>query len=126
MPAAALQAHLGEPGAECANESVSYADCEATVEELAEEEQKHVMRWASDRAQVLSRTVRGVMRYGDALRVLARLEERRDARRSLVEERKALRSSPKAFAIFQTQLGVFITTHTIHDNLVIQVILRYF
>ena len=46
----------------------------AAVEELAEEEQKHVMRWASDRAQVLSRTVRGVMRYGDALRVLARLE----------------------------------------------------
>ena len=31
-------------------------------------------RWASDRGQVLSRTVRGVMLYGDALRVLARLE----------------------------------------------------
>jgi len=30
--------------------------------------------WASDRGQVLSRTVRGVMLYGDALRVLARLE----------------------------------------------------
>ena len=33
-----------------------------------------LQRWASDRAQVLSRTVRGMMRYGDGLRVLARLE----------------------------------------------------
>ena len=33
-----------------------------------------LQRWASDRAQVLSRTVRGVMRYGEGLRVLARLE----------------------------------------------------
>ena len=33
-----------------------------------------LQKWASDRAQVLSRTVRGVMRYGDGLRVLARLE----------------------------------------------------
>ena len=33
-----------------------------------------VCRWASDRAQVLSRTVRGMLRYADALRVLARLE----------------------------------------------------
>ena len=33
-----------------------------------------VCKWASDRGQVLSRTVRGVMLYGDALRVLARLE----------------------------------------------------
>ena len=31
-------------------------------------------RWASDRAQVLSRTVRGVMLYADALRIQARLE----------------------------------------------------
>ena len=31
-------------------------------------------RWASDRGQLLSRTVRGVMRYGDGLRVLAALE----------------------------------------------------
>ena len=31
--------------------------------------------WASDRAQVLSRTVRGVQRYGDGLRCLARLED---------------------------------------------------
>ena len=31
-------------------------------------------RWASDRAQVLSRTVRGVMLYADALRVQAALE----------------------------------------------------
>jgi hypothetical protein len=30
--------------------------------------------WASDRAQVLSRTVRGVMLYADALRIQARLE----------------------------------------------------
>ena len=30
--------------------------------------------WSSDRAQVLSRTVRGVMLYGDALRIQARLE----------------------------------------------------
>jgi hypothetical protein len=30
--------------------------------------------WASDRAQVLSRTVRGVMLYADALRIEARLE----------------------------------------------------
>ena len=30
-------------------------------------------RWASDRAQVLSRTVRGVMTCADALRVLGRL-----------------------------------------------------
>lgn len=30
--------------------------------------------WASDRAQVLSRTVRGVMLYADAIRILARLE----------------------------------------------------
>ena len=33
-----------------------------------------LQRWASDRAQVLSRTVRGVMRYSESLRVLARLE----------------------------------------------------
>ena len=33
-----------------------------------------LMRWASDRQQTLSRTVRGMMLYGDALRVLARLE----------------------------------------------------
>ena len=31
-------------------------------------------RWASNRSQVLSRTVRGVMRYGEALGVLGRLE----------------------------------------------------
>ena len=31
-------------------------------------------RWASDRAQVLSRTVRGMLRYADGLRVLSRLE----------------------------------------------------
>ncbi|KAL3930868.1 MAG: hypothetical protein SGPRY_001355 [Prymnesium sp.] len=30
--------------------------------------------WASDRAQVLSRTVRGVMHYADAIRIHARLE----------------------------------------------------
>jgi len=31
--------------------------------------------WASDRGQVLSRTVRGVMLYAEAIRILARLEE---------------------------------------------------
>ena len=35
---------------------------------------EQLQRWASDRAQVLSRTVHGVMRYGDGLRVLGRLE----------------------------------------------------
>ena len=34
-------------------------------------------RWASDRAQVLSRTVRGVMRYGEGLRVLLLNRQRR-------------------------------------------------
>ena len=32
------------------------------------------MRWAAERQQTLSRTIRGVMLYGRALRVLARLE----------------------------------------------------
>ena len=35
---------------------------------------EELQRWASDRAQVLSRTVRGVMRYAGGLRVLGRLE----------------------------------------------------
>ena len=38
------------------------------------EQESEVRRWAADRQQALSRTVRGVMLYGDALRVLARLE----------------------------------------------------
>ena len=38
----------------------------AAVEGSPSEEQRHVMRWASDRAQVLSPTVRGVMHYGGA------------------------------------------------------------
>ena len=41
------------------------------VAELPKSGQKALQRWASDRAQVLSRTVRGMMRYGDGLRVLA-------------------------------------------------------
>ena len=50
--------------------------------------QDAVQRWASDRSQVLSRTVRGVMRYGDALRVLARLEGvREDAIELLVRQK---------------------------------------
>jgi hypothetical protein len=36
---------------------------------------EELQQWASDRAQVLSRTIRGVQRYGDGLRLLARLEE---------------------------------------------------
>ena len=44
------------------------------VAELPKSGQKALQRWASDRAQVLSRTVRGMMRYADGLRVLARLE----------------------------------------------------
>ena len=36
------------------------------------EQESEVRRWAADRQQALSRTVRGVMLYGDALRVLAR------------------------------------------------------
>jgi len=35
---------------------------------------EELQRWASDRAQVLSRTIRGIMRFGDALRILGRLE----------------------------------------------------
>ncbi len=41
---------------------------------LSRQEEVEQQAWASDRSQVLSRTVRGVMKYGDALRVLARLE----------------------------------------------------
>ena len=42
--------------------------------QLPESAHAALQQWASDRAQVLSRTVRGMMRYGDGLRVLARLE----------------------------------------------------
>lgn len=42
--------------------------------QLPESAHAALKQWASDRAQVLSRTVRGMMRYGDGLRVLARLE----------------------------------------------------
>ena len=49
--------------------------------------------WASDRGQVLSRTVRGVMMYGDALRVLARLEGVPD------EELEALVASKFEFVV---------------------------
>ena len=45
----------------------------APIGHLRPNEQVEVQAWASDRSQVLSRTVRGVMKYGDALRVLARL-----------------------------------------------------
>ena len=41
---------------------------------ISRQEEVEQQAWASDRSQVLSRTVRGVMKYGDALRVLARLE----------------------------------------------------
>ena len=44
------------------------------VAQLPKTGEKARQRWASDRAQVLSRTVRGMMLYGSALRVLARLE----------------------------------------------------
>ena len=44
------------------------------AEQLPRAGEAALQRWASDRAQVLSRTVRGIMRYADALRVLARLE----------------------------------------------------
>ena len=40
----------------------------------AAEKEGEIMRWAAERQQALSRTVRGVMLYGRALRVLARLE----------------------------------------------------
>ena len=46
----------------------------APIGHLRANEQVEVQAWASDRSQVLSRTVRGVMKYGDALRVLAREE----------------------------------------------------
>ena len=46
----------------------------STTVKMPPAEEKALMRWASDRSQVLSRTVRGVMRYGEALRLLARLE----------------------------------------------------
>ena len=39
-----------------------------------EKMEQEVQRWASDRSQVLSRTVRGMMRYGEALDTLAELE----------------------------------------------------
>ena len=42
--------------------------------ELPVDVDAELCRWASDRAQVLSRTVRGVMLYADALRIQARLE----------------------------------------------------
>ena len=35
---------------------------------------EELRRWASDRAQVLSRTIRGVQRYGDGLRLIGRME----------------------------------------------------
>ena len=52
--------------------AVNQVDAGAAV--LAVDVDNEVCKWASDRGQVLSRTVRGVMLYGDALRVLARLE----------------------------------------------------
>ena len=41
---------------------------------VPKEIEPQLQRWASDRAQVLSRTARGMIRYGEALRVQARLE----------------------------------------------------
>ena len=46
----------------------------ASREESSKFDEFELGRWASDRGQLLSRTVRGVMKYADALRVLARLE----------------------------------------------------
>ena len=48
----------------------------ASVQQHLEQEllEQEVQRWASDRSQVLSRTVRGMMRYGEATEMLARLE----------------------------------------------------
>ena len=58
------------------------------VQSISSQEAAELQRWASDRSQVLSRTVRGVMRYGDALRVLARLEGvREDAIELLVRQK---------------------------------------
>ena len=50
-------------------QAIANEDFEMPVDVDAE-----LQRWASDRAQVLSRTVRGVMLYADALRIQARLE----------------------------------------------------
>ena len=44
------------------------------VTQLPKTGEKALQRWASDRSQLLSRTVRGMMRYAEGLRVLARLE----------------------------------------------------
>ncbi len=49
---------------------------------------KQVQTWASDRTQSLSRCVRGVTLYGDALRLLARLEGYDDATAELLVRSK--------------------------------------
>ena len=67
--AAVASSHLGWDASDW---ELSHGVRRKKAVQVAEE----VTRWASDRSQVLSRTVRGVMRYGEALRLLSELEVR--------------------------------------------------
>ncbi|KAL3933383.1 MAG: hypothetical protein SGPRY_000300 [Prymnesium sp.] len=58
------------------SQRVSFAiNVDAASEEPTGTLDRELQQWASNRAQVLSRTVRGVMTYADALRIQAKLEQ---------------------------------------------------